>query len=171
MPSSGWSRWRSTCGSRGAVDDEDSQRAGELLDGAGAELDRALEELRELARGLHPAVLTDRGIDFGRSRRLPGDAAPVEIDRRLGHRVAEPVELAAYFVVSEALTNVVKYAAANRASIRLERENGYVRVEVADDGVGGADASQGTGLRGLADRISVLGGKLEVARHRARERG
>jgi signal transduction histidine kinase len=148
---------------RSAIDDEDSQRAGELLDGAGAELDRALEELRELARGLHPAVLSDRGIDSAVEALAGRTPLPVEIDQRLGHRVAEPVELAAYFVVSEALTNVVKYASASRASVRLERENGYVRVEVADDGVGGADASQGTGLRGLADRISVLGGKLEVA--------
>jgi signal transduction histidine kinase len=148
---------------RSAIDDEHSDRARELLDGAGAELDRALEELRELARGLHPAVLTDRGVDSAIEALAGRTPLPVEIDHKLGQRVAEPVELAAYFVVSEALTNVVKYASASRASIRLERENGQVRVEVADDGVGGADASRGTGLRGLADRISVLGGKLEVA--------
>jgi signal transduction histidine kinase len=147
---------------RSAIDD-DPERARALLDGAGAELETALEELRELARGIHPAVLTDRGIDSAVEALAGRTPLPVEIDRKLGERVSEPVELAAYFVVSEALTNVVKYAAASRASIRLERENGYVRVEVADDGIGGADASRGTGLRGLADRISVLGGKLEVA--------
>jgi signal transduction histidine kinase len=147
---------------RAAIDD-DPDRARELLDGAGAELDRALEELRELARGIHPAVLTDRGIDSAVEALAGRTPLPVEIDRKLGERVSEPVELAAYFVVSEALTNVVKYASASRASIRLERENGAVRVEVADDGIGGADASRGSGLRGLADRISVLGGKLEVA--------
>jgi signal transduction histidine kinase len=108
-------------------------------------------------------VLTDRGVDSAIEALAGRTPLPVEIDHKLGQRVAEPVELAAYFVVSEALTNVVKYASASRASIRLERENGQVRVEVADDGVGGADASRGTGLRGLADRISVLGGKLEVA--------
>jgi signal transduction histidine kinase len=148
---------------RSAIDDHDADRARDLLDGAGGELERALEELRELARGIHPAVLTDRGIDSAVEALAGRTPLPVEIDRRLGERVAEPVELAAYFVVSEALTNVVKYASASRATIRLERENGHVLVEVTDDGIGGADASMGTGLRGLADRISVLGGKLEVA--------
>ena len=147
---------------RAAIDD-DPTRARELLDGAGAELEHALEELRELARGIHPAVLTDRGIDSAVEALAGRTPLPVEIDHKLGERVSEPVELAAYFVVSEALTNVVKYASASRASIRVERDNGSVRVEVADDGVGGADASRGSGLRGLADRISVLGGKLEVA--------
>jgi signal transduction histidine kinase len=146
---------------RSAIED-DPDRARELLDGAGDELERALEELRELARGIHPAVLTDRGIDSAIEALAGRTPLPVEIDRRLGERVSEPVELAAYFVVSEALTNVVKYASASRASISLERGNGSVRVEVADDGVGGADPSRGSGLRGLADRISVLGGKLEV---------
>jgi signal transduction histidine kinase len=148
---------------RSAIDDDDADRARDLLDGAGGELERALEELRELARGIHPAVLTDRGIDSAVEALAGRTPLPVEIDRKLGERVAEPVELAAYFVVSEALTNVVKYASASRATIRLERENGHVLVEVADDGIGGADAAMGTGLRGLADRISVLGGKLEVA--------
>ncbi|MFL5871679.1 MAG: sensor histidine kinase [Solirubrobacterales bacterium] len=148
---------------RAAIDDQEPDRAKELLDGAGAELDQALEELRELARGIHPAVLSDRGIDSAIEALAGRTPLPVEIDHKLGQRVSEPVELAAYFVVSEALTNVVKYASASRASIRLERENGSVRVEVADDGIGGADASRGSGLRGLADRISVLGGKLEVA--------
>jgi signal transduction histidine kinase len=148
---------------RSAIDDQDAERARDLLDGAGDELERALEELRELARGIHPAVLTDRGIDSAVEALAGRTPLPVEIDRKLGERVSEPVELAAYFVVSEALTNVVKYASASRATIRLERENGHVRVEVADDGIGGADASMGTGLRGLADRISVLGGRLEVA--------
>jgi signal transduction histidine kinase len=148
---------------RSAIDDRDPDRARLLLDGAGAELEHALEELRELARGIHPAVLTDRGIDSAIEALAGRTPLPVEIDHKLGERVAEPVELAAYFVVSEALTNVVKYASASRATIRLERQNGHVLVEVADDGIGGADASMGTGLRGLADRISVLGGKLEVA--------
>jgi signal transduction histidine kinase len=148
---------------RSAIDEDDPHRAKELLDGAGAELDQALEELRELARGIHPAVLSDRGIDSAVEALAGRTPLPVRIEHKLGHRVSEPVELAAYFVVSEALTNVVKYASASVASIRLERENGSVMVEVADDGVGGADASRGSGLKGLADRISVLGGKLEVA--------
>jgi len=147
---------------RAAIDD-DPERARRLLDGAGAELERALEELRELARGIHPAVLSDRGLDPAVEALAGRAPLPVEVERKLGERVAEPIELAAYFVVAEALTNVVKYAAASRASVRLERENGNLLVEVADDGVGGADPDRGTGLRGLADRISVLGGRLDVA--------
>jgi signal transduction histidine kinase len=107
-------------------------------------------------------VLSDRGLDpalEALARRAP---LPVEISARLGERVAKPVELAAYFVVSEALTNIAKYAHASRAVVRVGRENGRVIVEVADDGVGGADPSRGTGLRGLADRVSALGGRLDV---------
>jgi signal transduction histidine kinase len=137
-------------------------QAERLLDGATEELGEALEELRELARGIHPAVLSDRGLDpavEALASRLP---LPVEVQARLGERVPEPVELAAYFVVAEALTNVVKYAGATHAAVRVGRENGRVVVEVADDGVGGADPSRGSGLRGLADRVSALGGKLEI---------
>ncbi len=147
---------------RAAVRD-DPDRAEALLGGAGTELELALAELRELARGIHPAVLSDRGLDpavEALARRAP---LPVEIAARLGERVPEAVELAAYFVVSEALTNVAKYAHASRAVVRLGRENGRVVVEVADDGVGGADPDLGTGLRGLADRVSTLGGHLDVS--------
>jgi signal transduction histidine kinase len=140
----------------------DPQRSEELLDGAAEELERALGELRELARGIHPAVLSDRGLDPAITAIADRAPLPVEVVGGLGERLAEPVELAAYFVVSEALTNVVKYAQADQATVRVERENGRVVVEVADDGVGGADPSRGTGLRGLADRISALGGRLEV---------
>ena len=146
---------------RGAVREQPEQ-AERLLDGAAKELEHALGELRELARGIHPAVLSDRGLDpalEALARRAP---LPVEISARLGERVAKPVELAAYFVVSEALTNVAKYAHASRAVVRVGRENGRVIVEVADDGVGGADPSRGSGLRGLADRVSALGGRLDV---------
>jgi len=146
---------------RGAVREQPEQ-AERLLDGAAKELEHALGELRELARGIHPAVLSDRGLDpalEALARRAP---LPVEISARLGERVAKPVELAAYFVVSEALTNIAKYAHASRAVVRVGRENGRVIVEVADDGVGGADPSRGTGLRGLADRVSALGGRLDV---------
>jgi signal transduction histidine kinase len=127
-----------------------------------AELRAKIGELRELARGIHPAVLSDRGLDPAITAIADRAPLPVEVVGGLGERLAEPVELAAYFVVSEALTNVVKYAQADQATVRVERENGRVVVEVADDGVGGADPSRGTGLRGLADRISALGGRLEV---------
>jgi signal transduction histidine kinase len=141
---------------------DDPDAAERLLDGAGAELDAALEELRELARGIHPAVLSDRGLDAALetlARRAP---LPVELNRHADERLPEAIELAAYFVVSEALTNVAKYAGASHATVNVGRVNGKLVVEVADDGVGGADPENGTGLRGLADRLAVIEGRLEV---------
>ena len=140
----------------------DPETAERMLDGAGAELDAALEELRELARGIHPAVLSDRGLDAALetlARRAP---LPVELNRNSHERLPESIELAAYFVVSEALTNVAKYADASHAKVNVARRNGKLLVEVADDGVGGADPNHGTGLRGLADRLAVIEGRLEV---------
>jgi signal transduction histidine kinase len=145
---------------RSALRDE-PKRAERLLDGADQELSRALEELRELARGLHPAVLSDRGLAAAVRTLASRAPLPVDVDAAIG-RVAEPVELAAYFVISEALTNVAKYAAAERATVRVGRDDGSLVVEVSDDGVGGADPKRGSGLRGLGDRLSALGGKLEV---------
>ncbi|MGH2952556.1 MAG: histidine kinase [Solirubrobacterales bacterium] len=141
---------------------DDPETAERLLGGAGGELERALEELRELARGLHPAVLADRGLDAAVGALAGRAPLPVQIERELGERVPEAVELAAYFVVAESLTNVVKYAEANQATVRMGRDNGKVVVEVADDGVGGADPGRGTGLRGLEDRVSSLGGEFEI---------
>jgi signal transduction histidine kinase len=140
----------------------DPNQAETVLDSAGEGLGQALEELRELARGIHPALLSDRGLDPAVETLANRAPLPVEVEATLGERVPEPVELAAYFVVSEALTNVVKYAQASQATVRLERANGRVLVEVADDGVGGAQPGRGSGLRGLADRISALGGRFEV---------
>jgi signal transduction histidine kinase len=141
---------------------DDPRGAEELLDGAGDELESALEELRELARGIHPAVLSDRGLDTALetlARRAP---MPVELGHLPAQRLPEAVELAAYFVVAEALTNVAKYASATHASVDVERMNGRLVVRVADDGVGGADPEVGTGLRGLADRLAVIEGRLEI---------
>jgi signal transduction histidine kinase len=132
------------------------------LEAARRELDQALDELRELARGIHPSVLSDRGLDAaldGLAHRAP---LPVELEGTGGERLPDRVESAAYFVVSEALTNVVKYAHATHASVSLLRDDGQVLVEVSDDGVGGADPATGSGLRGLLDRVSALGGSLEV---------
>jgi signal transduction histidine kinase len=140
----------------------DPEQVKKVLEGAAEGLGQALEELRELARGIHPALLSDRGLDPAVETLAGRAPLPVEVETTLGDRVPEPVELAAYFVVSEALTNVVKYAQASQARVRLERENGRVLVEVADDGVGGAEPRRGSGLRGLADRISALGGRFEV---------
>jgi signal transduction histidine kinase len=141
---------------------DDPDVAEQLLDGAGDELDAALEELRELARGIHPALLSDRGLDTALEALAHRTPLPVELRFTPREDVAEAVELAAYFVVSEALTNVVKYARASHATVDVAQENGRLLVRVADDGVGGADPEQGTGLRGLVDRLAVLEGRLEI---------
>jgi signal transduction histidine kinase len=133
-----------------------------LLAEAREELALALEELRELARGIHPAVLTERGLVAaveGLARRSP---IPVELDVDLARSPAGPEEAAAYYVVSEALANVIKYAGASVVHVRMTCRDGDGVVEVEDDGVGGADAGKGSGLRGLADRVEALGGRFEL---------
>ena len=137
-------------------------RANELLAGAQQELTLALGELRELARGIHPAVLSDRGLQAALEA-LAG-RAPIEVDlaELPSDRLPEPIEAAAYFVVAEALTNVAKYAHANQATVKVSRRNGHAVVEVADDGIGGADPDRGSGLRGLADRVSALDGRMSL---------
>jgi signal transduction histidine kinase len=141
---------------------EDPLAADQLLESAGTELDSALEELRELARGIHPAVLSDRGLGTALETLASRAPVPVELAELPAERLPEAVELAAYFVVAEALTNVAKYANATHAKVEVARENGRLLVEVEDDGVGGANPENGTGLRGLADRIAVLEGRLEI---------
>jgi signal transduction histidine kinase len=146
---------------RGQV--EDGSRAAALLDASIAELKLSLDELRELARGIHPAVLSERGLEPALRSLAARAPVPVELVGRPAGRLPAAVETAAYFVVSEALTNVAKYARAEHATVRLERQNGSVLLEVADDGVGGAAPSAGSGLRGLADRVAALDGTLEIA--------
>jgi len=141
---------------------KDAEGAEQLLAGAQDELGRALEELRELARGIHPAVLSDRGLRTALEALAGRSPVPVELERTPPERLPAPVEAAAYFVVAEALTNVVKYAHASQARVSVSRNNGHAIVEIADDGVGGADPGRGSGLRGLADRISALDGRLEL---------
>jgi signal transduction histidine kinase len=133
-----------------------------LLDRAQDELKTSLAELRELARGIHPAVLTERGLEPALTALAARAPVPVSIDADTGERLPGPVEIAAYFVVSEGLANVAKYAHATEATVAVRRANGRVAVEVADDGIGGADAGRGSGLRGLADRIAALDGTLVV---------
>jgi signal transduction histidine kinase len=141
---------------------DDPDAADRLIQGAGAELDAALEELRELARGIHPAVLTDRGLAAALGTLAGRAPLPVEVTGDPGADLSEAQELAAYFVVAEALTNIAKYARASHAVVSLGRDNGRLVVEVADDGVGGADPARGTGLQGLADRLAAVDGRLEV---------
>jgi PAS domain S-box-containing protein len=135
--------------------------AASVLASAREELMQALEELRELARGIHPAVLTDRGLEPALEAVATRAPIPVELDVA-GEHLPKAVEAAIYFVVAESLTNVAKYAQATSASVTVERENGTVVVEVSDDGLGGADPAGGTGLRGLADRVAALDGVLLV---------
>jgi signal transduction histidine kinase len=133
----------------------------QLLDSAVAELQEALDELRELARGVHPAILTEEGL----APALESLAArsPVAVSLEVPEeRYAAEVEAAAYFVACEALTNVAKHAGATSATVRAYRFNGRLVVEVTDDGVGGAEALDGHGLRGLMDRVEALGGSLAV---------
>ena len=144
------------------LEEGEEDAAGAMLDAARDELARALEELRELARGIHPAVLTDRGLEPALEALAERAPLPVSLDQMPAERLPAPVEAAAYFVVAEALTNVVKYAEASTAAVRIRRNGSYAVVEVHDDGVGGADPTIGTGLRGLADRLAALDGRLEV---------
>ncbi|MEK6250983.1 MAG: histidine kinase [Actinomycetota bacterium] len=142
--------------------DSDATATAELLDEALGELSEATSELRELARGIHPAVLSDRGLDAALNGLASRAPVEVEVTETPRGRLPGPVESATYFVVSEALTNVARYAGADQASVRVAQHNGAVEVEVRDDGVGGADPELGTGLRGLSDRVAALDGRLEV---------
>jgi signal transduction histidine kinase len=126
------------------------------------EVKASLDELREIAQGLHPAVVSDHGLAVALEELAACAAVPVRLSVKLAARLPRPHEVAAYYVVSESLANVGKYAHASQATIEVERSNGHVRVEVVDDGVGGADTERGTGLRGLADRVEALGGRVRV---------
>jgi signal transduction histidine kinase len=138
------------------------ERAEELLATAADELDHALEELRELARGLHPAVLTDRGLAAALQSLADRAPFPVDVDGVPSERFDEALEAAVYFVVAESLTNAAKYAQASGARVEMSTTNDVVTVSVRDDGRGGASLEAGTGLRGLADRVEALGGRLDV---------
>jgi signal transduction histidine kinase len=140
--------------------DPDQARA--LLDEASEELARATDELRELARGIHPAVLTDRGLSAALTALAKRSPLTVELDDGVGERLPEPVEAAAYFVVAEALTNAARHAGTDRARVEVARRDGLLRVAVRDEGRGGADPA-GSGLRGLADRVQALDGELDIS--------
>lgn len=129
---------------------------------AADELRAALVELRELARGIHPAILTEAGLGAAIDSLAERSTIPVEVTARPDRRLPAAVEATAYFVVSEALANVAKYASARRATVSADCLSGSLRVEVADDGVGDADPHAGSGLRGLADRVAAIGGSLSI---------
>jgi signal transduction histidine kinase len=136
--------------------------AGPMIDDLSERLAAALAELRELARGIHPAILTDRGLAPAISALAERGSVPIECSVAVGERLPAPVEAAAYFLVAEALTNVARYAHASSARVEVRRDGGEVVVLVADDGVGGVDPDAGTGLRGLEDRVAAVGGTLEI---------
>jgi PAS domain S-box-containing protein len=137
------------------------EEAERILAGASEELAQALEELRELARGIHPAVLSERGLAAALEALAGRAPLPVEVSAP-AERLPERVEAAAYYVISESLANVAKYAEASAVEVSVARLNGRAIVEVADDGRGGADPTRGSGLRGLADRVEALDGVLTV---------
>jgi PAS domain S-box-containing protein len=142
--------------------DHDPPGARRALEEGLEELGLALGELRELARGLHPGILTSGGLGVALQSVAGRAPVPVTITGVPSDRLSDAVEAAAYYVVAEALTNVARYAGASAARVHLELREATVVVEVADDGVGGAHADAGTGLRGLADRVEALGGWLDV---------
>jgi signal transduction histidine kinase len=136
--------------------------AEERLTEAEGELGEALNELRELARGIHPALLTDRGLTVALEALAQRASVPVELTRLPKDRLPDLIEAAIYYLVAETVTNVAKYAEATEASVAVERSNGMATVVVSDDGVGGAKPNSGSGLVGLADRVEALGGRLRV---------
>ena len=144
--------------------DSDPQGAGEILTAAREDLSRGLDELRELARGIHPVVLTERGLGAALEGLVTRAPVPVEIEELPEGRLSPNVEAAAYYVVAEALTNVAKYAQASHVSVSVRPSDGDggATVTVGDDGIGGADPGGGSGLRGLAARVEALNGRLEV---------
>jgi signal transduction histidine kinase len=140
---------------------DDPGLAEELATSAAEELKLSLEELRELARGLHPPVL-DRGLEAAVRAAATRSPVPTTVSSEVPRHLPQPVELAAYFVASEALANVAKYAQAGAVEVRLAIEGTNLVTEIADDGIGGASPNGGSGLRGLADRVEALGGRLNV---------
>ncbi len=144
----------------GKVGDDPDARAG--IDQARREIATSLEELRTIARGLHPAVVSGHGLQVALDTLVAKAPVPVKLSTDLDGRLDEAIEVAAYYVVSESLANVGKHAQAKAATVSVGREDGTLVVEVTDDGVGGADTEQGGGLRGLADRVEAHGGRLRV---------
>lgn len=141
---------------------EDPRAAARMVDEAHGEVKTALQELRDLARGIHPAVLTDRGLDAALSAVASRCTVPVQVDVDLPSRPTPAIEGIAYFTVSELLQNVSKHARASRASVDVWRMDDRLLLQVSDDGVGGADASGGSGLAGLAGRLDAVDGILVV---------
>jgi signal transduction histidine kinase len=125
-------------------------------------LSAGLDDLREISRGIHPTILTDRGLPAALKALARRSGVAVEVDMRLDRRLPEPVEAAAYYVVAEALANAVKHARASVVRVQAAMRHGRVSLSVLDDGVGGADPARGSGLIGIADRVEALGGTMTL---------
>jgi signal transduction histidine kinase len=149
---------RARLGERGGANDE----AIEAVDDAAGQLKLAISELRELARGIHPAILTEAGLGAAITALASRSVVPAVVNTLPDRRLSAAVEATAYFVVSESLANIAKYASATQASVGAGCDGATLRVEVGDNGVGGVDQTRGTGIRGLQDRVSALGGRLTV---------
>ena len=141
---------------------DDPTQVASLLDTAIQELASAHEDLRELARGIHPVALTNRGLGGAIEGLATRSPLPVSELHVTTEQLPSPVELAAYFVVAEALTNAAKHAQATSAHVNVRSSAGHVEVEVSDDGVGGAAVTEGSGLQGLSDRVQALSGTLRI---------
>jgi signal transduction histidine kinase len=140
----------------------DPDEARELMDEALEQMQAGIRDLRELATGIHPSILTDRGLRFAVEALATRSPMPVELGELPAERLPEPVETTAYFIVAEGLTNAAKHARCSRADVAVRVGPAALAVEVSDDGIGGADPASGSGLRGLADRVNGLGGSLDV---------
>jgi signal transduction histidine kinase len=143
----------------GLPEDPEARRR---LDRARREIATSLEELRAVARGLHPAVVSGHGLEVALEQLAARGPVPVDLNVDVGTRLPERLEVAAYYLVSESLANVGKHAHATSATVEVARRNGEVVIEVVDDGIGGADTELGSGLRGLADRVESLEGRLRI---------
>jgi signal transduction histidine kinase len=144
-----------------------TRRPPDELPGMAAELSEGLkdvsDELREVSRGIHPTILTEAGLGPALRALARRSNVPIDVDVRLDERLPAPVEAAAYYIASEALTNVEKHAHANVVELIAAHDNGVLTLEVRDDGVGGVDATRGSGILGLTDRVEALGGAISIA--------
>ena len=147
---------------REKLEHEQTEEGVAMVAVAHEEAKAALKEIRDLVRGIHPVILEDRGLDAALSAVVARSPVPVALDVKVDVRPPPAVESAAYFVVNEALTNVARHAMATRAHVSIARAGNRLVVEVRDDGIGGADATNGTGLQGLRDRVAGLGGSMYV---------
>ena len=146
----------------GALGDT-GRRAAQTVEEALDSAERANAEVRELARGMHPRLLSEGGLGPALSALARRSAIPVALDLRTGERLPERIEVTAYYVVSEALTNAAKHSNATAVQVTVYAADGHLRLTVSDDGAGGADPSRGSGLVGLKDRVEATGGRLTLA--------